>query len=80
MRANALNLHVYPVRIEITVTKQIPILHIFSTDKSKSEEFLLDKSSYPKYNLGTSGQGLITFLGIMSNTRPNKYKMKSTPS
>ena len=46
MRANALNLHVYPVRIEITVTKQIPILQIFSTDKSKSEEFLLDKTLY----------------------------------
>ena len=29
MRADVINLHVYPVRTEITATKQIPILHVF---------------------------------------------------
>ena len=31
MRADDLNLHVYPVRTEITATKQIPILRVRST-------------------------------------------------
>ena len=33
MRYYALNSHVYPVRTEMIVTKQIPTSHIFSTDK-----------------------------------------------
>ena len=44
MRADALKLHVYPVRTEMTATKQIPILHVFSTYKSKLKEFLVDKT------------------------------------
>ena len=32
MRADTLNSHVYPVRTEMTGTKQIPILHVCSTD------------------------------------------------
>ena len=31
-------------------------------------------SSKPTYNLGRSGKGFITSLGIKSKTRPNKYK------
>ena len=34
MRADALNSHVYPVIIEITGAKQIPISHVFPTDES----------------------------------------------
>ena len=44
MRYDALNLHVYPVRTEMTDTKQIPISHVCSTDKSESEEFLVDEN------------------------------------
>ena len=32
------------------------------------------KSSEPKDNLGRSGKGLITSLGLKAKTRPNKYK------
>ena len=31
-------------------------------------------SSEPRYNLGRSGNGLITYLGLKSKTIPNKYK------
>ena len=44
MRADALNLHVYPVRTEITATKQIPVLHVCSTDDMKLKEFLVNKT------------------------------------
>ena len=44
MRSDALNLHVYPVRTEITAMKYIPTLHVFSTDDSKLKEFLVDKT------------------------------------
>ena len=44
MRADVLNLHVYPVRMEITGVKHIPILHVCSMDDKKSKEFLVDKN------------------------------------
>ena len=44
MRADALNLHVYSVRTEITPTKQIPTSHICSRNESKLKEFLVDKT------------------------------------
>ena len=34
MRYDVFNLHVYPVRMEMTGTKQIPTSHVCSTDKS----------------------------------------------
>ena len=34
MRSDVLNSHVFPVRTKMTVTKQIPALHVCSTDKS----------------------------------------------
>ena len=43
MRADALNYHVYPVRTEMTATKQIPTSHVCSTEESKLKEFLVDK-------------------------------------
>ena len=44
MRFDALNLHVYPVRKKMTGTKNISILHVCSTDKSESADFLVDKT------------------------------------
>ena len=44
MRADGLNYHIYPVRIEMTATKQIPISHVYSMDDSEQEEFLVDKT------------------------------------
>ena len=44
MRADALNLHIYLVRTESTDMQQILILHVYSTDKSESKEFLVDKT------------------------------------
>ena len=44
MRADALNSHIYPIRTEMTATKQIPILHVCYTDESEIEEFLVDKT------------------------------------
>ena len=34
MRADSLNLHVFLVITEMTATKQIPTLHVYSTDES----------------------------------------------
>ena len=42
--SDVLNLHVYPVITEMTGTKHIPTSHVCSTDKSKLEEFLVDKT------------------------------------
>ena len=44
IRADALKSHFYPVRTEITATKQIPILHVCSIDDKKPETFLVEKN------------------------------------
>ena len=44
MRADVLNLHIYPVRTELIATKQILTLHVCSTDKSKLKYFLVDET------------------------------------
>ena len=44
MRSDELNLHVYPVRTEMTNTKQILVSHVFSTDDSEIQEFLVNKT------------------------------------
>ena len=44
MRADSLNSHVYHVRMEMASTKQIPILHVFSTYKSELKEFLFNET------------------------------------
>ena len=44
MRADALNSQVYPVRMEMNGTQQIPTLHVCSNDKSELKEFLADKN------------------------------------
>ena len=44
MIADALNLYNYPVRTDMTATKQILTSHVFSTDKSKLKDFLVDET------------------------------------
>ena len=44
MRDDALNLHVDPVRTEITGTQQIPILQVCSSGKSESKRILADEN------------------------------------
>ena len=44
MRADFLNLHVYPVRTEMTATKQIPTSHVCSTNESELKKFLVDEN------------------------------------
>ena len=44
MRDDALNSHGYPVRTEITATKQIPTSHICSTDESKLKYFPVNEN------------------------------------
>ena len=44
MRYYALNLHVEPSRTEITGTQHIPILDVFSLDKSESKGIIADKN------------------------------------
>ena len=44
MRDDFLNSHIYPVRTEMTATKNIPILHVCYTSNSESKEFLVDKN------------------------------------
>ena len=44
MRADALNLHVYPAGTEMTGTKQIPTSHVYYKDESELKEFLVDEN------------------------------------
>ena len=44
MLSDDINSYVYHVRMESTSTQQIPISRVCSTDRSKSEEFLVDKT------------------------------------
>ena len=44
MRADTLNSHGYPVITEMTATKQIPTLHVFSKDESELKEFPVEKT------------------------------------
>ena len=44
IRSYALNSYVYPVRMEMTGMKQIPISHFFSMEDSGSEEFPVDEN------------------------------------
>ena len=44
MISDDLNLHVYPVRMKMTAMKQISTSHIFSTDESELNQFLVDKT------------------------------------
>ena len=44
VRADVLNLQVYPVRTEMTDMKQIPTLHICSTDEIEIKDFPVDKN------------------------------------
>ena len=44
MRADAFNLHIYPVRKKITATQHIPILHVFNLDGSKSKGIIVEKN------------------------------------
>ena len=45
MRADDLNLHIYPVRTEITGMKYNMISHLCDLDKNKSKEILADEDS-----------------------------------
>ena len=44
MRAYAFNSHVDCVRTEMTVTKQIPILHVCSTDRNEPKGIIADEN------------------------------------
>ena len=44
IRSDALNLYIYSVRMEITAAEYILILHVCSTNDSKLEEFLVNKT------------------------------------
>ena len=44
MRPDARNLHIGPVRTEMTGTQQIPISHVCELDERKSKYFLVDEN------------------------------------
>ena len=44
MRTDTLKSHVYPIRTEITVEKQIPIFHVCSMEDNNSNELLVSKN------------------------------------
>ena len=46
MISDSLNLHVCPVRTEMTATKHILISQVCSTDESKLEELPVDKTLF----------------------------------
>ena len=43
VRADASNMHVYPVELEMTDMQHIPISHVCSLDKSESKDIITDK-------------------------------------
>ena len=43
MRYDVLNSHIYPVKIEITATKQIPVSRVCSKDESELKYFLVNE-------------------------------------
>ena len=44
MRSDVLNLHVYPIRREMTGTQHISTSHVYSQDESELKKFLFDKT------------------------------------
>ena len=44
MRSDAVNLHIYPVRVEMNGAKHIPILHVCSMNNNESKELFVDKN------------------------------------
>ena len=44
MRYDTFNLHIDPVRTEITGTQQIPISHVCDSDERKSKGIIVDKT------------------------------------
>ena len=50
MRCYALNLHVYPERMEMTGTKQILISQVCSTEERESNEFLVGETLSQVYS------------------------------
>ena len=50
IRDDVLNSHIYPVRTEMTATKQIPTLHVFSTDEIELKYFLVDENLLQIYS------------------------------
>ena len=50
MRADAVNLQVYPEITEITGTQHIPTSHIYFTDNTELEEFLAGKTLLHVYS------------------------------
>ena len=42
-RSYAFNLHINPVRTEMTDTQQIPISHVFSSDESQPEGIIAEE-------------------------------------
>ena len=51
MRADAFNSQVYPVRTEITGTQHIPTSHIYFTENTKLEEFIVGKTLLQVYSM-----------------------------
>ena len=52
MITDSLNLENYPVRTEITGTKQIPTSHVSYTNESELKEFLVDETLSQIYSTG----------------------------
>ena len=50
MRADDLNFHGYPVRTEMTATKQIPTSRVFSTNEIKLKEFRVEKKNADQFH------------------------------
>ena len=78
MRVDALNSHVYPVRTEMTGTKQIIISYVCYTEKSKQEEFLVDKTSPQIYSTDKDESKIIIFHEISMEESESECVHKNT--
>ena len=54
MIADAINLHVDPVRMQMPFTKQITISHVFDSDGIKSKDILVDEKLSQVYSTDES--------------------------
>ena len=74
MRYDALNSNGYPVRTEMTTTKQILTLHVCSTDESELKEFPVDENLSQIYSTDKEKSKGITV--NKCSTKDNESKSK----
>ena len=77
MRADALNLHVDPVRTEMTAPQKIPISHICDAGESESKYILADKNVSQVYSTDDGELESVIFDGSSTEESESESVHKS---